>query len=291
MNLTDLYTHEYEEFASEILRLFEIENQDTTKTFRFLKNKMSTKIFSKKFSKISNFKPQIGNIEIAALILEHLKNSKTEKDQLLKQVDELRHTIESKEIIFVRHSSELKDQIQLLTRRNQALEDQVESMQKKMEASNLQAEAEIEKMKEKIRKKGEELDEALVIRALDQSKIDSQQMEIKRFNEQLSGIRVESDRIKADFSFFCNIVSEQKGNTEYLKKGLLREAGSRFKRLWSGNRIRERVFEFLDEGDFKRLQGTSRKIKLLLSNDRVVNGVRLARQLEGNNSLYTLQST
>ena len=205
MNLTDLYTHEYEEFASEILRLFEIENQDTTKTFRFLKNKMSNKIFSKKFSKISNFKPQIGNIEIAALILEHLKNSKTEKDQLLKQVDELRHTIESKEIIFVRHSSELKDQIQLLTRRNQALEDQVESMQKKMEASNLQAEAEIEKMKEKIRKKGEELDEALVIRALDQSKIDSQQMEIKRFNEQLSGIRVESDRIKADFSFFCNM--------------------------------------------------------------------------------------
>lgn len=284
MDLAEIYTHEYEEFVSDILRLFEIQNQATTRPFRYLKNKMSKRIFSKKFSKLFQTAP---NLELASLLSDALlvisslaQTSQQFSDELVR----LKSSLVDKDSQVEAQKLEFERDIRRIQRANEALEAQLSLVENKSAEQRTQAERRIRELGRTAELKQARIDELLVQVTLKDSQLDAHRQLIETLRTDVKAGTLRMDKLTREFEWFCEVVSSGRGDRGFLRKGLQRTGQDRLIRLWSGTAIRKVLFEFLDEQDLKVLEGVSKKVGLVLRKDAVLGLVRANGRVEGRRS-------
>ena len=281
MNLTELYTHEYEEFVSDILRLFEIENQQTTKQFRYLKNKISKKIFSKKFSKLFLTKKKSEDISLFNELKDIFDLLVSSNKELEKRIEILNNNLITKENEMLRREEEFEEEIKINQRKQDNYELEISTLGRKISETKIQNESKIQKLNNTIQQKQKEIDELFVKVTLKDSEIDKYKERIQLLENKANSQESELLQIKKEFEFFCNNISKGKGNKIYWNKTLQKTSNNNFMKLWNGVNIKKLLFMYLNDEEIHKIQQTSKKVNLILENDEVLAYIRSDQKTKG----------
>lgn len=299
MDTRDMFLLEYEDFAAEILRIFEINNREVTRDFRFRKNKISKRIFSKKFSRLFQKNPNQVMEKFLIDLEQAVSNLVASNQKLREETATLHERARVEALSWQGIKNELEKRIGEL-REEISLQDEklvlLNAENEKLKIDNKELVVKLEMtLKEKETLKEDNM-AVLAVKDVQFAALEDKMKKYKNIsantekelNNEISKLKFyleryrEGDAIRIQNQFFDLSKSqikncennENKMNDRNIQK-------NRFFKLWEGRNIRKMLCEYLSFSDWQKIEILNKYTSKLILLDPCFREENLKRKIKG----------